>query len=243
MICCSFLCGCAVLEFVTPEGSPSNEEISESYYQTELKKSDAADVLGTIHKPEYELLSQSKRVVASSGQKKKGYKTWFNMVAFDENGLTARRKYLFIVDERPKLLFVEPWEGLRLESEMVLEADVLNKPYTDENARRIAILKQVMENVGRDIDEVESDNKNLAISGMVVHQALETVLQELKESPALARRLSEPAGVKFSHINFDKGRIGILIEDDIVKVKMMLGSFVRYFEEKQQEPQQSEENI
>jgi hypothetical protein len=115
LICCSFLCGCAVLEFVTPEGSPSNEEISESYYQTELKKSDAADVLGTIHKPEYELLSQSKRVVASSGQKKKGYKTWFNMVAFDENGLTARRKYLFIVDERPKLLFVEPWEGLRLE--------------------------------------------------------------------------------------------------------------------------------
>jgi len=243
LACCLFLCGCAVLDFVTPEAPPSNEEISKSYYQTELNESDAADVLGTIHRPEYELLSQSKRVVASSGQKKKGYKSWFNMVAFDENGLTAKRKYLFIADEKPKILFVEPWEGFRFECEMVLGADVLNKPYADENARRIAVLSQVMENTGRDIAEVESDNKNLAISGMVVHQGLEAVLQKLKDSPSLAKRLSEPAGVEFDHINFDKGRIGMLIEGDIVKIKMMLGSFVRYFEEKHQEPQQAEENI
>jgi hypothetical protein len=55
------------------------------------------------------LISQSKSIIAAVGQSKKGYKTWFDMVAFDESELTARRKYVYIADERPKQLFVEPW--------------------------------------------------------------------------------------------------------------------------------------
>ncbi len=221
------LCGCGILEFATPELPPYNKKISESYDQTKLKLSGSADVLATINLPEYEMLSQSKSVIASSGQKKKGYKTWLKMVAFDEDELTVRRKYLFIEDERPKVLLVEPRADVRFDCEMVLASEVLDEPYSDENARRIAILGQVLENVREDIKEVGQDNKAIAVCGMIINQALEAILVQLDSSPVQAAGLSEPKGIEFSHMTFDKGKIRMVIEDDIVKVKMRLGSRVK----------------
>jgi len=229
------LYGCSVLEQLWPEGPPYDKQLSERYHRTKLKESSSADVLAAIHIPEYELFSQSKSVVVSSGQKKKGHKIWFNMVAFDENELTAKRKYLFIVDDSPNIL-EEPRKKLSFDCKMVLEGEVLGEPYSNENARRIAILKRVLANVRRDIDEVSRDNKVLDTGGMLINQALETVLVKLDSSPVLATRLSEPAGVDFSHINLGRGKIQMLVENDIVKVKMRLGSLVKKFE-KQQEPQ------
>ncbi|MHC4115101.1 MAG: hypothetical protein ACYSSL_07265, partial [Planctomycetota bacterium] len=101
------------------------------------------------------------------------------MVAFDEDGLTAKRKYLFIEDERPKILFVEPWECAKFDCEMVLEREVLDKPYSNDNSRRIAILKQILENFRSDMREVRLDNKNLDVLGMMANQAFETVLVKL----------------------------------------------------------------
>ena len=237
-----FLASCAVVDFVKPDKPPYYRQLRETYGRTHLKESTSAEVLAVIRSSERELLSQSKSVVASSGQKKRTYRTWFNMVAFDEDELTARRKYLLVINERPKLLFTEPWEGVRYDSEMVLGGDVLDEPYANENARRIAILSRVLENVRKDIDEVGSDNKMLGICGMVINQALETVLVKLDSSPALAARLSGPAGLDFSHTSFGSGKIQMLIEDDVVTVKMMLGSFVRYFE-RRLEPQPAEEEV
>jgi hypothetical protein len=226
------LSGCSVVEYLTPEKpSRHNEQITECCRQIKLKTSTSADVLAIIHGREYELLSQSKNVIVSSGQKKEGYKNWFVMVAFDENELTARRKYLFIADEKPKVLFVSPREGLIFDCEMVIGNDVLNKPYSNENARRIAILRQVQENAGKDADEVSKDNKTIAICGMLINQALETVLVKLDESPALAARLNEPNGIKFEHTSFDKGKIQMVVTDDTASVKMKLGSFARHFED------------
>jgi len=224
------LCGCVVMdavEFLTPEGPPSYEQISESYYRTKLKTSSSADVLAMIHTPEYELLSQSKSVVASSGQKKKGYKTWLKMVAFDENKLTAQRKYLFIVDEKPKFLFVEPRAYLRFDCEMILESEVLDEPYANESARRIAILRQLLNNVRADIDELSSDNKMVDICGMLVNQALETVLVKLDSSPVLATQLSDQNGFEFEHTSFDKGKIRMVVDSDVVTVGLRLGSLAK----------------
>jgi len=231
------LCGCVVMdsfEFVAPAGDPPDSHMFDGYKEIELKKSTAGDVMDAIYIPEYELMSQSKRVIASQGKKKRSHKMWFNMAAFDEDKMTVQRKYLFIEDERPKLLFMEPWEGVRFHCEMVMDKEVFENPYANENARRIAVLKQVLENFRSDIGEVERDNKMLKVCGMMVNQALETVIVKLDvrpESPALAIRLDEKKGVEFDHINLDKGRIGMLIEcDEFVTVKMMLGSFVQYFE-------------
>lgn len=236
------LCGCGVVEYFKPEGPPYDRELYESYNWTRLKMSSSAYVLATIQKSENELLSQSKSVVASLGQKKKGYKTWFNMVAFDENELTASRKYLFIVDDRRNLL-EEPRKKLSFDCEMVLGSKILDEPYANENARRIAILKQVRENVRKDKDEVGSDNKMLNICGMLINQALEAALVELDSSPVLASKLSEPAGVDFSHMSFDRGKIQMLVGGDIVEVKMRLGSLVKKWEKDIEETTEETESI
>jgi len=222
--------GCVVRDTVAllmPERGASYEQVAAGYQQTELKTSGAADVLGVINIPEFELLSQSKSVVASLGQKKKGYKTWLKMVAFNEDELTAQRKYFFIVDERPKSIFVEPWENLSFDCEMVLEPDVLDEPYADDNARQIAVLRRVLENVRKDADEVSPDNKTIGICGMLINQALQAVLVKLDSSPALAAGLSASAGFKFEHTSFDKGRIKMAVADDIVTVEMRLGSLAK----------------
>jgi hypothetical protein len=223
------LCGCSVREYFRSEGPPYDRQLYESYDLTKVKVSSSADVLATIHQPEYELLSRSKSVVASWGQKKKGYKSWFKMVAFDEKALAAKRKYILIVDDRPNPM-EEPRKSLSFECEMVLDPEGLDKPYANENVRRIEILRQVQDNVRRDKDEVGADNKMLDTCGMLANQALEAALVALDSAPVLASKLSEPAGVDFNHVNLGRGKIQMLFEDDIVKVKMRLGRPLKKWE-------------
>lgn len=212
---------------VRPEGAPKDKEIAKAYHLTELRKSTAADVLPLIYMPEYSLLSQSTKILASQGKKKKGYKIWFNMVAFDENDLLAKRKYLMISDEKPKVLFTEPWEGLRFDCKMVLEGEVLEEPYSDDNARRIAIMNFARQMVRDDIEEVKSDNKAFEVCGAMINQALQTVLIDLEASPALATRLSDPQGLAFAHLSFGRGKIQMVDDGRIMTIKMRLGSFTK----------------
>lgn len=201
-----------------------------------IEKDTAAEALATIKSSDYELISQSKSVIACQGQKKKTYHNWLNMVAFDQDRLTACRKYLLVMNEKPgiRLLLADPSTGITYDSEMVLDRELLDKPYGSENARRIAVLKQVAENARKDIEQVKAENKSLEVYGMVISQAFDGVVLKIEQSPAVAARLSEPAGMEFGHISLDKGRIQITIDGDIVTVKMMLGSFVRYFESRKE---------
>ncbi len=221
------LSGCAVVDYFKPEKPPYDEQLSQSYYLTQLKLSTAADVLAVINRPEYELLSQSRSVIASSGQKKKGHEIWFNMVAFDENTLTAKRKYFFLVDEKPKSLWVQPKRRLNFDSEMVMGADLFNEPFANENAKRIAMLKKVLANVRRDMAEVASEEKNLNACGMLISQTIETVLVKLESSPLLATKLNPTEGLDFDHITLGPGTIWMGIVGDIVNVRIRIDSYVR----------------
>ncbi|UCF43159.1 MAG: hypothetical protein JSV99_11370 [Planctomycetota bacterium] len=231
-ICCFALSGCSVVEYFKKDEPPFDEELAASYHQTRLKESSSADVLTTIHRPEYEVLSQSKSVAASAGQKKKGYQMWFNMVAFDENRATAERKYFFVVDERGKDFLFGPKRSLQFDCQTVLESDILDEPYANENARRIAMLQQLLKNFRADIDELAQDNKTLDICGMLVNQTLQTVLQKLEASPSLASKLSAAEGMDFDHITLGKGRISMMsVTDEIMNVNVGIGSLRWTFED------------
>jgi hypothetical protein len=231
--------GCSVLEQLKRDKPPYDAELYTSYHQTVLEVSTSRDVLSAVHRPEHELLSYSTSVVASIGQKKEGRKIWFNLVAFDEASLTARRKYLFITDDRPNPM-EEPRQDLILDCEAVLDPAIFAKPYASETARRIAILKQVQENVRKDVSEVGTDNQMLGICGMMINQAFEAALVKLEGSPAAAWKLTEPAGAEFSHINLNRGRIQMLLKDNTVSIKMRLGRQVKMWEEALEEEQEGE---
>jgi len=123
---------------------------------------------------------------------------------------------------------------------MVLEKEVLDEPYVSENARQIAILRHVSNNIrndikglGADVDAPGQSNKMLNVCGMLINQAFEIALLKLDSSPVLATRLSEAGGFEFDHINFDKGRIKMVVEEDTVGVKIRLGAFVHTIEDNQ----------
>ena len=245
VILCWCLYGCSVWRYFRPE-ELSYEKLSVSYRWIRLKTSSSYDVQRMIHSPQFglgpsftgtHLLSQSDTAIASVGRSKDGYKTWFTMVSFDESDMTANRKYFYLVDERALLkptgirhFQILPKPGLIFDSQMVLQLEVLAKPYATEQARQIAILKHIAENLSEDIEKLSQDNQTLAVSGMLMNQVFKSVLLELDKSPVLANSLSDKSGVQFNHISFGEGRIGITVDDSIGTVKIRLGLFVHKFD-------------
>lgn len=156
------------------------------------------------------------------------------MIAFDEMEMTAGRKYVFIADERPKRLSLAPWTGVRFDCRMIVDKGLLDEPYTDKDAMRIAVLEEVKKKLRGDLDEVVGDNKLLDTSGLMINQILEMVLVKLEDSPSLAGRLSDFTGLEFDHINLRRGRIGMTISENIVTVKIRAGSFTERFAEEEE---------
>lgn len=225
------------------ESSYEYEKLSAPYDRTELKKSLTLDVLPGIQRSQdklgsgfegTELLSHSESVVASLGQRKDGYKTWFNMVTFHEYKMNVIRKYYFEVEDEAEGFQIRPKRALRFDCEMVLEKEVLDGSDAAENARQIAILRHVLDNLREDIDELDADadapgqsNKMLNVCGMLINQTFEMILLKLDSSSVLATRLGQADGIEFDHISFGKGKIRMVVVDDTVAVKIRLGAFAR----------------
>jgi len=212
-----------------------DKDLSAAYDQTKIKKSLTLDVLPKMGRSKDELLSQSESVVASLGQGKDGYKTWFTMVVFHEYELSVVRKYFFVVDER---VHSRARRGLRFDCEVLLDKEELDNIRLAKGARQVAVLKNVLDNLQKDAAELVGDvnapgqdNRMLDISVMLVKQVFETALLDLDRSPALATKLGDPNGVEFDHLNFGAGRIRVQAEGNTVIVRIRLGALLPTFDE------------
>jgi hypothetical protein len=245
------LCGCSNEQYVQP-GEVSYEELSACYSRIMPRVTSSLDVLEMFDKPGYklepgstELFSQGDTTAASLGQSKGGYKTWFTMVAFNKQNMTAERKYFYLADEDAGPLLNRLWgfltspaKGLIFDGQVILPAEVIQRPYMTQDAKQIAILKQVAEDLRKDTDELGKvpanepgrGNQKLAVSSMFINQVFKTILLKLEESPALARSLEDEGGVQFDHISFGKGRVWMTVEGSIATVKISLGYFKDKFE-------------
>ena len=202
------------------------ELIFDRYYATTLKVTTSADVLATTQNPDTELLSQSESVVAIWGKEGKKDRThWFNVIAFNEDAMTAVRKYGFILEETAWGVNINrtPKPGLRFDGEMVMDADVLDAAYVNNNEKQIAVLKAAQDAFNMDAAELTFDSAVLKSSTMMVQQAINNALNKLRMSPAYAAHLSRPEGMAFDHMTLGESYIRMLIEDDIVKVKIKAG--------------------
>lgn len=200
------------------------EGVFDRYYETTLKMSTSSDVLAMIQNPEDEYLSQSESVVTSWGKEGRKDRThWFNMVAFDEELMTAVRKYGFILEETNWGLNRTPVPALRWDAEMVVSRDVLDAAYANSNARLIALLAEAQAMFKKDAAEVTFDSDVLRNSVMMVYQAMNTVVNKLNQSPAYAVKLPLAEGMEFDHPTLGQSRIRMIVEDDVVKVKIKAG--------------------
>jgi hypothetical protein len=219
--------GCSVVNLVKIEGPPSNAEIISGYYGITLKVSSATDSLDEILLPGYELPSQTKRIIAASGQKKGGYKSWLKVAAFDENEKAAKRKYLVIEDEKPKTLFAQPLASAYIECQMVIDKELQDAPYANQPAKLLAILNGLQKKAAGDIAEVSADNKTIRLCGGLLNQALSAAITHLESSPAQTAQLNSSRGVNFSHLSLNEGKIQMGIDYDIATVQIKLGSYVK----------------
>jgi hypothetical protein len=219
--------GCSVVNLVKIEGPPSNAEIISGYYGITLKVSSATDSLDEILLPEYELLSQTKRIIAASGQKKDGYKSWLKVAAFDENEKAAKRKYLVIEDEKPKTLFAQPKASAYIECQLTLDKELQDTPYSNQPAKLLAVLNSFRKKTAGDIAEVSADNKTIKLCGGLLNQALSAAITHLETSPAQAAQLNTDTGVSFTHLSLNEGKIQMGIDHDIATVQIKLGSYVQ----------------
>ena len=222
IVCCIVLAGC--------QGTVPDSRIFGRYYLTTLKFSTSADVLNVVADNEKELLSQSQSVIASYGQEKNAEELWFNMVAFDDVRLTAVRKYAFLVDESTGLYVVTKKRKLRFDARVVVDAKVMAEPFENENARSIAILRDVSDKFSDDIGQLTFDSVDLNSAAILTKNIFNTILVKLDNSPALAVRLAGEAGMEFDHMNLGKGHVRMMRQGDIVSVKIKIGQAAKSFE-------------
>jgi hypothetical protein len=211
------LTGCGTVGAIDREG------IFGRYDKTILKQSTSADVLSYIQDTKTEHLSQSESVLASWGNDWKTRTHWFNMVAFDEEQLTAVRKYAFTLEDYrgPN---TKPRPQMRLDMEAVIDSQTLNAVYASQNQMRVEIVKKLKTSFSDDSKAVGFESQTLQNSAMMTTQAFNNLLHVLNQSPALAEDLSKLEGLEFSHMTLGVSRARMLIEGDRVKLKIKAGN-------------------
>jgi hypothetical protein len=217
LLLCLVISGC--IQF------PIKEELYQTYNQTTIGQSSSGDVLVYMESPPPVFVSQADTVVASWNEDKKGFRQWFNMVAFDEDTGDAVRKYFFFVDEKARRIpFIYPKSSIRFDAQLVIDKTVLEKTYADEKFRSIAILQEIQKEFGKDAEKVSPDNKKLGICQIVMNESFGQILRQLNDSPTLAVQLTSPDGFKFNSVNLNDGTIHMQEEDGIVTIDMQIGA-------------------
>jgi len=234
--------GCATRRYLSPNRLPY-AKLAAPYYHTQIKASTTLDVLGIADAPDAQLesedvgrqlLNQSDVAIALSGRSDDTFKTWVNLIVFDEHRMTARRKYFFCSDERatvvpddPGRLLIPPRRGVVFDGECVLPPEIQTTPYATEEARLIAVVRWLADQFTTDVQDLTGDatrsvqaNELISTSGLMMSQVFRGVLGELARSPGLTRRLASDEGVEFPHISLDKGRIHLAVTNDVVTVRI-----------------------
>jgi len=107
----------------------------------------------------------------------------------------------------------------------VMDAEVLEAAYAGNNEKQVEILKAAKELFTRDAGELTFDSRPLRNSTDMVKQAFKSILVKLDHSPAYAVKLPLYEGMAFDHPTLGESRIRMLIEGEIVKIKIKAGKY------------------
>jgi hypothetical protein len=215
MVALGILSGCKTIE---------KDDIFAKYYSTTLKQSTAADVLGYIQNTETEHLSQSESVISSWGELKTR-SHWFNLVAFDEEQQTASRKYAMTLEDY-RGINSKQHANMRFDAEVIMDSQTLNDAYASKNLMRIEVIKKIRAMINDDAQAVNFESETLRRSTSMANQAINNLLNKLNQSPALAEDLAKVEGLEFDHITLGRSYARLLIEDDVVKLKIKCGALL-----------------
>ncbi len=243
---CLCVCGCSIPnpKAFVPPGTLPYQDIAATYHSSSIKRSSTLDVLRTMQthqdllNPKHvgrKLISQTDTLVASSGQSKDKRKNWFTLFSFDEQSMTANRKYFMCLDEntlvtpsQPQKPLFLPRKTLVFNSQLVV-TDLMNQDFDNEQARDIALLESIAKNLRHDINYFDastqtSRNGNHIMTGigLYMNTVFQQALMELDRSPYLANSLGHQ-GLIFDHMTLNKGRIQMILQGDVLVSRVEMG--------------------
>ena len=240
---CLCVCGCNHKAFIPP-GTLPYKDIAATYHSAKIKESSTLDVLRTMQThqglldPDHvgrELISQSDTLVASSGQSQDKLKSWFTLFSFDEQSMTANRKYFMCLDENTLVTPTEPQESLYFarktlvfNSQLVV-TDLVNQEFDSEQARDIALLQSIAANLRNDLNYFDAStrisgngNHIMTSIGLYMNTVFQQALRELDRSPYLTHNLGRQ-GLVFDHMTLNKGRIQMILQGDVLVSRVEMG--------------------
>lgn len=227
-----------------PPGKLPYQDIAATYHSTSLKRSSTLDVIRTLQTNQgllhgdhvrRELINQTDTLVASSGQSDDQRKNWFTLFSFDEQSMTANRKYFMCLDEKTLVTPTEPhkplyWprKTLVFNSQMVV-TDFMDQAFETEQARNIAMLEHIAKSLRHDITYFNGSTRDSANGnhimtniGLYMNTVFQQALIELNRSPYLANNLSHE-GLIFDHMTLNKGRVQMILQGDILVSRIEMG--------------------
>ena len=191
-----------------PPGKLPYQDIAATYHSTSLKRTSTLDVLRNMQTHQdllnpkdvdRELISQGDTLVASSGRSNDHRKNWFTLFSFDEQSMTANRKYFMCLDESTLVTPTEPQKPLFLPrktlvfNSQTVVTDLMNREFENEQARDIALLESIAKNLRSDITYFDATTRPAANGnhimtniGLYMNTVFQQALMELHRSPYLA---------------------------------------------------------
>jgi hypothetical protein len=218
------LAGCAwTARGLSAPEKPSPQDLLATFNDTALGKSTSGDALAAVRYPEFQLVVNGQNGLAVSGPRTAGSRTWLTLFSFGDS-LTVSGKYFFLINDKPTAFMYKKFIRARLDAEKIITPEVLAKNYSDEEARNVAILSDILTGFGAAAKEVKVSDTRTRSCAMAVHDLLSQILAKLAASPSEAMHFDNPAGIAFDHATMGPGRFRMIVEGDVVKLKVIVGS-------------------
>lgn len=220
------LAGCGYFEQpkdrLSMEPQPFTKALPNNYYAVKVNESTAAEVLENISRPEKEVLNQTENVVLTHGTKKNGHQLWFAAVAFDDESMVAKRKYFFHTDEKSYHINAED-QKLYIDMVLDMPEQVYDETYTSADVKHVEIFKGVYERFREDTRDLTVENQQFESCTLMVNQVFNSLLHQLSLQRDLVRKMVGDKGLRFDHMNYDGGRVRMVITDSVVHVRVLVG--------------------
>jgi hypothetical protein len=221
---CTTLTGCGwAVRGLTPPERPNATELLATFDGTSLNQSTAGDVLSNVPYPTLQFVMQGQNTVGISGPKPTRNRTWLTVVSFGES-LAASGKYFSLINDKPQAFMYSRLLRARFDAEKIVTPEVLTKNYPDEESKNIAVLRDILDGFDAAAREVKLSDPRARSSSMAAHRLLNEILVRLKTAPIEASLLADLKGMPFDDATMGKGRLRMVIEGDIVKLKVIVGS-------------------
>ena len=230
-VACLMLTGCNHL----PRASaPDQNLIFDRFDQVVLNEATSTQILPTIKDDDLdEYVSQSESVIAAWATKSDDAVAWINLIAFGEDDLTATRKYAVLIDEDSpgwQIFILQGSKNLRFEAQVTVDQQLLDEPYSKMSEKIIAIIQEFKSLVNDDFAQVQDQSATIMSERLLLNQVLTQIIAQAEKSTSITQRITEVQGMKFDHSNFGTGRIRMMIEGNIVRIKIKLGDWAKNFE-------------